>query len=95
MENKPIRYCQSCGMPLVQSTDRGTCADGTPSHEYCTYCYRDGRFTRDCTMEQMIQQCADFHDQFKDEAGRCFTREEAVAAMRAYFPMLERWRKQE
>ncbi len=54
-------------MPLALPENLGTETDGTPSAEYCTYCYRDGRFTLDCTMEQMIAQCAEFHDQFQDE----------------------------
>lgn len=93
MENETIRYCQSCGMPLTKPEDLGTEADGTANDEYCTYCYRDGHFTWDCTMEEMIEQCAQFHDQFKDENGRSFTREEAIAAMRAYFPLLKRWQR--
>lgn len=80
-------------MPLALPENLGTETDGTPSAEYCTYCYRDGRFTLDCTMEQMIAQCAEFHDQFQDETGRSFTREEAVAAMRTHFPQLKRWRR--
>ena len=93
MEKETIRYCQSCGMPLTKPENLGTEADGTANDEYCTYCYRAGHFTWDCTMEEMIEQCAQFHDQFKDESGRSFTREEAVAAMRAYFPMLKRWQR--
>lgn len=79
-------------MPLQTSEDFGTEAGGTLNPHYCIYCYKEGAFTCDCTMEEMIQQCAEFHDQFKDENGNSYTREEAVTAMQTYFPTLERWK---
>ena len=47
-------YCQSCGMPLVKAEDFATNKDGTPMSEYCIYCFKDGDFTGDITMEDMI-----------------------------------------
>ena len=47
------KFCQSCGMPL-NDHNHGTNADGTPNEDYCIYCYKDGKFTQDLTMEQMI-----------------------------------------
>ena len=93
MEKETIRYCQSCGMPLTKPENLGTEADGTANDEYCTYCYRDGHFTWDCTMEEMIRHCAEFHEEFRDENGKSYTREEAVRLMREYFPTLKRWSK--
>lgn len=93
MKSEEMVFCQSCGMPLLKSEDFGTEADGTPSKDYCTYCYQKGHFTQECTMEQMIDHCAQFHDQFKDENGQGYTREEAIAQMRLYFPQLKRWKK--
>ena len=87
-------YCQSCGMPLQQAADFGTEANGIPNNEYCTYCYQNGAFTSDCSMEEMIQECAKFHDQFQHEDGRTFSREDAIALMRQYFPELKRWKKE-
>lgn len=46
------QFCQSCGMPL---TDDGMCghrADGSIHFDYCQYCYKDGAFTNDCTMDE-------------------------------------------
>ena len=46
-------YCQSCGMPLENSL-RGTEGDGTVSHDYCIYCYKNGEFTQPhVTMEEV------------------------------------------
>lgn len=86
-------YCQSCGMPLRQTADFSTEADGTPNKEYCAYCYQHGEFTSQCSMEEMIQACAKFHDQFRHEDGQTFSREDAIALMRRYFSELKRWKK--
>lgn len=51
-------FCQSCGMPMdVPGSEYGTERDGTRSRDYCSYCYRDGAFTTDWTMEEMIEFC--------------------------------------
>lgn len=73
-------------MPMTAPEHFGTEADGTPSNEYCVYCYKDGAFAQKCSMEEMIQTCAQFHEEFKHEDGRSYTREEAVAGMAGVFP---------
>lgn len=47
--------CQSCGMPLSRDPlGGGTKVDGSPSTEYCSHCFRDGRFTEpDITVAEM------------------------------------------
>lgn len=92
MKPEEMIYCQSCGMPMQSAEDFGTEADGSPSADYCAYCYKAGAFAQECTMEDMIEQCAQFHDQMKHDDGRSFSREEAVSMMRAFFPHLKRWK---
>ena len=58
------KFCQSCGMPLQKNEELGTNHDGSKNEEYCCYCYKDGAFTMDCTMDQMIDHCAQFVDEF-------------------------------
>ncbi len=77
-------------MPITEE-HFGTNADGTPNHEYCTYCYKDGAFTSDETMEQMIEHCLEFIDDFNRDAGTAMSKEEAREQMRQYFPTLKRW----
>ncbi|MBP2134593.1 molecular chaperone DnaK (HSP70) [Methanomicrobium sp. W14] len=49
--------CQSCGMPMKNEEDFGTEADGSKSMEYCTYCYRNGKFTApDITIDEMAEK---------------------------------------
>ena len=44
------RFCQSCGMPLTEEV-LGTNVDGSKNEDYCMYCYKDGNFLQNCTME--------------------------------------------
>ena len=48
--------CQSCGMPLRRDPKGGgTESDGGRSTEYCSHCYREGRFTEpSLTAQQMM-----------------------------------------
>ena len=91
MENE-MKFCQSCGMPLTEEL-LGTNADGSKNEDYCIYCYKDGKFTMDCTMDQMIEQCAQFVDEVNKNLPKPITKEEYIAQMKMYFPQLKRWRK--
>lgn len=86
------KFCQSCGMPLSPDT-LGTNADGTPNADYCTYCYKDGHFTQDCTMEQMIDFCSQFVDEVNKSMPKPMSKEEYKQMMRQYFPLLKRWKR--
>lgn len=83
MEN---RFCQSCGMPLSDGPF-GTEKDGSPNPDYCSYCYQDGAFTAECSMEEMIDFCVPFtakaHPEMTEEAVR--------EGMKQFFPTLKRW----
>lgn len=85
------KFCQSCGMPLQKNEELGTNHDGSKNEEYCCYCYKDGAFTMDCTMDQMIDHCVQFVDEFNKDADLHYTKEEAVANMKLFFPTLKRW----
>ena len=87
-----MKFCQSCGMPLTDEV-LGTNADGSKNEEYCMYCYKDGKFTQDCTMDEMIEHCAKFVGEFNEGSGLQLTREEAIGQMKMFFPHLKRWRK--
>jgi hypothetical protein len=49
-------FCQSCGMPLSKDPlGGGTNADGSRSLEYCSHCYREGRFTEpNLSVDEMM-----------------------------------------
>lgn len=86
-----MKFCQSCGMPLTDQL-LGTNANGSKNEEYCIYCYKDGAFTSDFTMEEMVEFCAQFVDDFNKDSGQNLSREEYKAMLRQYYPNLKRWR---
>ena len=99
------QFCQSCGMPLTRIEDCGTNADGSTNFDYCQYCYKDGKFLQECTMDEMIEHCAQFVDEVNKNMPKPMTKEEykqapaaqkyeeACERMQGFFPMLKRWRK--
>jgi len=89
---KEMKFCQSCGMPLTDDV-LGTNADGSKNEDYCMYCYKDGKFLQDCTMEEMIEHCAQFVGAVNEGLPNPITKEEYIGQMKMYFPQLKRWRK--
>lgn len=87
-------FCQSCGMPLGKDGDCGSEKDGTISYDYCQYCYQNGAFLQDCTMEEMAEHCSEFVSHFNEATGGNMTREEYKQMLLGFFPMLKRWKKQ-
>lgn len=86
------KFCQSCGMPIDASTF-GTETNGSKNEEYCHYCYANGSFTNDCTMDEMIEHNLNFLEEFNKDSEVKFTVEEARASMQEFFPLLRRWKK--
>lgn len=87
------KFCQSCGMPLTLNEEIGTNADQSKNDEYCIYCFKDGAYTLDCTMEEMIEISLKHLEEFNKDSEVKYTREEAKANMEQFFPQLKRWAK--
>lgn len=81
-------FCQSCGMPMNKEEERGTEKDLSRSEDYCVYCYQNGEFTSEQTMEEMIESCIPF----SMEGGVYPDADTARKGMQAYFPQLKRWK---
>ena len=79
-------------MPLTDEL-LGTNTDGSKNEEYCIYCYKDGAFTSDCTMDEMIEFCAQFVDEVNKNIPKPLTKEEYKQMMREFFPTLKRWKR--
>ncbi len=79
-------YCQSCGMPLSDGI-LGHEGDGTPNEDYCQWCYNDGGFLTDCTMEEMLETCVGI---MKEQG---MPEEAARSHMTEILPKLSRWKK--
>ena len=85
------KICQSCGMPIEDKKLRGTEKDGSESADYCCYCYKNGAFSKDETMEEMIESCIPF----MLEDGSCKSGEDARNALLKVIPNLKRWKSSE
>ena len=72
----------------MHDSDFGRNADGSVNTDYCKYCYPEGSFGKDETMEEMIDRCVPFYVgmEFK-------TADEARAHLAKLYPTLKRWRK--
>ena len=80
------KICQSCAMPLTLKDMFATNADGSVNEDYCKWCYKDGKFVDECTMEEYIEKCS----QFGEQAG--MTNEEMREYCTKIFPTLKRWK---
>ena len=78
--------CQSCGM-IMEQNEHGTNFDGSISVDYCKYCFNDGKFGKDESMEEMIESCIPFW--INEVEG--IDEEEARRKMLKVFPILKRW----
>ena len=80
------KFCQSCAMPLTDEL-LGTNADGSKNEDYCMYCFKDGEFTSDMSMEEMMNFCIEKMVEVHPEIDK----DEASAMMMEVFPKLKRW----
>lgn len=79
--------CQSCGMPLHRLNEFGTDKKGVRVKDYCEYCYKNGQFTSDSTMDEMIELCAKYMTDI--------TKDEAIQHLKTKLPTLKRWAQKE
>ncbi len=82
-----LSCCQSCGMPITSAGLRGTESDGELTEEYCTYCYQQGSFVQDVSMEEMIEACVPhmIASGMGEAQARCL--------LEKTLPTLARWKK--
>jgi hypothetical protein len=77
-------------MPMGTTDDLyGTEADGSLSKDYCKFCYDNGAFVDDCTMEQMMKMCIDLNVAYNE----FLTLQDARMLVEGFFPDLKRWKK--
>jgi len=78
------KICQSCWMPLENLEQFGTNADWSMNQDYCIYCYKNGKFIDDVSMEEYIDMCS----QYWAQAG--MTNEQMKEYCTKLFPTLKR-----
>lgn len=81
------KICQSCSMPIDDEKLYGTNKDESLNYDYCIYCYRDGKFIDDVTLDEYIEMNVKFASQAD------MTEEQMRKHCESVFPTLKRWSK--
>ncbi|MDL2306011.1 GyrI-like domain-containing protein [Bacteroides sp. OttesenSCG-928-D19] len=90
-------YCQSCGMPLRFDVEEylGTNSDCSRSNEYCYYCLKDGEYTVDIPIGEMVDIWVKYTDKYNEYSGTDYTPQELRSLLNKRLPTLKRWRQKE
>ena len=91
MNEATVKVCQSCSMPMTVAEHFGTNSNGSPNTDYCCYCFQNGNFTHNMSMEETIENSVSFLDDSAKIDGRTLTKDEAALKMHIHFPTLKRW----
>lgn len=73
----------------------GTNADYSCSDEYCYYCLKDGKYTVDISMGEMIDIWIRYTDKYNWYSGTSYTPQELRTLLNKRLPTLKRWRQKE
>ena len=90
MENN-VLICQSCGMPISEEKQKGTNEDGSLSNDYCSYCFKKGKFTKNGTLDEQIEVGLNYYPPYKNAK----TQEEKDLIRkqsREFLSTLKRWK---
>ena len=82
--------CQSCSMPMTVAEHFGTNSNGSPSTDYCCFCFQNGTFTHNMNMDETIANSVSFYHAEQID-GRTMTKDEFALKKRLQFPTLKRW----
>lgn len=74
-------------MPMDDSQLFGTNKDGSKNPDYCIYCYKNGEFIDQVSMEEYIEKMIPFSSQAN------MTPEQMRHHCETVFPTLKRWKK--
>lgn len=85
--------CQSCGMPLKSFDEFSVNEDNTANIDYCKYCFNEGKFSSESTVDEMIEINLKYLDHFNKESGTNFSEEESRKILKQYLPTLKRWKE--
>lgn len=89
LPSEPI--CQSCGMDLKAIEDFGTNCNDNIHTDYCKYCFINGAFSNERTIDEMVESNLRFLDEYNKEKGLSFTPEQARTELRQHLSTLKRW----
>ena len=58
------KICQSCAMSLTEEKYYGTNNDSSKNEDYCIFCFKNGNFTYEITLNEMVDKGIDFLKRF-------------------------------
>ncbi len=90
MQSLEKLICQSCGMPMYDSSRYGSNKDGSGNSEYCHFCFQYGDFT-DAGIS--MQEKIDKNIAMAVKMG--IDRKEATATANRIIPNLTRWKSKQ
>ena len=84
-------------MPLRFDVEEylGTNADHSCSDEYCYYCLKDGNYTVDISMNEMVDIWVKYTDKYNWYSGTDYTPQELKTLLNKRLSTLKRWRQKE
>jgi beta-lactamase class D len=84
LQGRVRRDWQNGARPLSKTEDFGTNKDGSRNTDYCAYCYKDGEFTSDMTLDEMIEELRVAYMAYMEP-------DETREFLRKQFSSLKRW----
>lgn len=85
-----MEICQSCGMNIEDDKYKGTNADGSLSDEYCSFCFKEGGFTNNFSLDQQVSIGLDYSPEYK-EAKTAEEKDKIRLQAKEYLSGLKRW----
>jgi hypothetical protein len=80
-------------MPLSKTELYGTEKDNALNEDYCVYCYKDGQFTANVSMNEMIEFCVGIVDEVNKNLQEKMTAEQFKTHLQQHLPNLKRWKQ--
>jgi transcriptional regulator with XRE-family HTH domain len=90
LSDTPI--CQSCAMAMFNIKVFGTNKDNTVNTEYCKYCFKNGAFVHNRTLDGQLKSNLRFLGEFNKMNGSNYTEQEAAEVLTAHLKTLKRWK---
>ena len=87
------KICQSCGMPMVTPEEFGTNSDGSVNKDYCAYCFKDGKFTNNLTLDEQVEIGLKYYQPYteaKTQEEKDLIRQQS----KEFLSTLKRWKNQ-
>ena len=87
------KICQSCGMPMVTPEEFGTNSDGSVNNDYCAYCFKDGNFTNNLTLDEQVKIGLKYYQPYteaKTQEEKDLIRQQS----KEFLSTLKRWKSQ-